>query len=215
MQQQQTHNEEVKEQISTLKEQIHSNHTACTENHRALHEHCTQLEKENKMLKTQIQHGQQRDSEYDLVVTGIPEEDGENLHEILASIATLLQVDLLEQDIGQINRIRSTNPTSNQPRFTYVSLESRAKRNLLLTKAKEIAELTATQIHPHFPATRIHINEWQSTSLNSLYRKAKEAARRLNYKFTWFSYGKIRVRRDENSNTIIINDEEDIAKIIP
>lgn len=214
MLQQQAENAVVNEKVAALSEEVRSHHVRCTTSDRALLDHCQHLEAENKTLKTQLQHREQRDSQYDLVITGVPEVESENLYDLLLSVANLLQVELSELDIGQVNRIRSTNPTTDQPRFIYASLESRAKRNQLLTKAKETTNLTARQIRPTFPATLVRINEWQTPSLNSLYRKAKETAHRLGYKFTWFSHGKIRVRRDGDSAPIVINNEEDLTKII-
>lgn len=215
IQQQEALNSVVNEDVRALSGVMHSNHEVCVATHQALKDHCQKLESENKVLKSQQQLGQQRDAEHDLVITGIPEDDAEDLREIIITAAAIMQVHLGELDIVHAHRIKSTNPNTNQPRFIYVSLESRAKRNLLFAKAKEAPELLASQIRPAFPATRFHVNEWQSASVNSLFRKAKEAARGNNYKYTWFSHGKIRVRRNSEPGTatIIINDEADLAKI--
>lgn len=217
MQLQETQNTAVNERVATLADAMHSHHDACAMANQALQDRCQHLEAENKSLKSQMQQGQQRDAQFDLVITGIPEDDSEDLNEIIKTTAAILQVHLGELDIAQANRIKSTNPNANQPRFIYVSLESRVKRNLLFANAKVAPELLASQIQPAFPATRVYINEWQPAFINSLYRKAKEAARRCNYKYTWFSHGKIRVRRngDQESAPIVINDEEDLAKIVP
>lgn len=217
MQHQEAQNAAVNQDVAALSGAMHSHNDVCAASNQALQERCHHLENENKALKSQMQLLQQRDAEYDLVVTGIPEDDSEDLHQIISAAAAILQVQLGELDIAHAHRIKSTNPTTNQPRFIYISLESRVKRNLLLNNAKAAPELLASQIRPTFPATRFYINEWQPASINSLYRKAKEAARRCNYNYVWYSHGKIRVRRnnDHDSVPIVIEDEKDLDKIIP
>lgn len=225
MQKQDAENKSVNERLAALSEESHAHHAECaasTQVVQELKELCLNLQNDNIVLKNeikdlrlQVQQTSQRDAQHDLVITGFPEEEGQNLKEVLIDIATYLEVNLTEMDIAQINRIKSTNPTTNQPRFIYVSLESTVKRNLLLSNFKEAQEPTASQVRPNLAASRFFINEWQSLAINSLYRKAKTAAARCSYKYAWYRSGKIRVRRNSDSDTILINCEEDLAKIVP
>lgn len=224
MQKQEAQNTSLIKRLATLTEEAQSHHEEYVAANLALQKYCHSLETENKELKSaihqlssQVQHAIQRDAEHDLLIAGIPEKDSENLEEVLLATASHLNVDLTGDDIAQINRIRSTNPASNQPRFIHVSLDSTAKRNRLITNFKEAQELVASQIRTSFPASPIYIYEWLPASTHSLYIKAKEAAHRLNYKYTWCKHGKIRVRRNSIRDTdiITINCEADLAKIVP
>lgn len=224
MQKQEALNTSLIKRLATPTEESHSHHDECAAANLALQKYCHSLESENKELKSalqqlssQVQHAIHRDAEHDLLIKGIPEKDSENLEEVLLATASFLNVDLTGDDIAQINRIRSTNPASQQPRSIHVSLGSSAKRNRLITNFKKAQELVASQIRPTFPASPIYINEWLPASTHSLYIKAKEAAHRLKYQYTWYKHGKIRIRRNSNRDTgiITINCEADLAKIVP
>lgn len=59
----------------------------------------------------------------------------------------------------------------------------------------------------------IYINEFLNSDTYKLLLKTKTRIKELNYKFVWTCYGIIYVRKDENSEKIIVNTDSYLDRL--
>ncbi|KAK0071829.1 hypothetical protein PV326_000772, partial [Microctonus aethiopoides] len=61
----------------------------------------------------------------------------------------------------------------------------------------------------------IRVNEFLTNEVHSLYLKVKQRVHLSKWKYVWIRDGKIYVRKDDNSEKIMIVIEDDLARITP
>ena len=90
---------------------------------------------------------------------------------------------------------------------------NRTIRNNLYSRRKEtdktdFSKFTVTETR------RLFINENLTQLRKKLFWKAKQRVKDADFRFIWTNNGNIYVRKSESSNSIPIQNEQDIAKIL-
>lgn len=113
---------------------------------------------------------------------------------------------------GQINvenayRVRSK--MSGKPGKIVAVLKSiKEKLNLMqLVKSKR---LSTTDINENWKKEGIYVNYSLTLTYKNLFFKSKLLAKEKNYKFVWFKNSKLFVRKINDTNSILIDDENSL-----
>lgn len=177
-----------------------------------------ELRAEVSDLRRQLDTREQRLFLKDIEISGITEQNGENLSHILANVTGKLGVDLDPRDIDDIKRIGvrgyGGNSGAERPRPVIVTFTRRAPRDQLLRAARVRRGLTTDMIQVPGNPRRIYLNEHLTKSNRVLYSKARAAGTQLKFKFVWTSNGKIFMRRTETSSVLSISSEAVIDKLL-
>lgn len=139
-------------------------------------------------------------------IHGINEHLGEDCAMLVQKIAEEIEMDISKSDVDIAHRVKRRN--SALPHPVIVQFKTRQKRDLFL-KVKSFVI-----VNQNIPCTnigkRVFINENLTSYNKHLLHLAKEKAKELNYRFTWFKNGKIRMRLAEQSTPIVISRKEDL-----
>lgn len=176
----------------------------------------SELKRENNLKNTEI--AQLKDSLVSLdqyirnrnvEVTGVVEEENEDLKSVIVSIAKEVCVEICPSEIDVIHRVPSAN--KNLPKPIVVQFTNRQKRDAFLAKRQLIitnAKISGTKL-----AQKVYINEHLSPYFKLLLKQTKVRARDAKYKYVWFRNGKILVRKDDGAPAERITSEQDFATV--
>lgn len=214
---------EVKQQNVEIKNQMLSisDHLAQT-----LKEHSTALENaqtEIITLKSTIGSLQQKlavreqDSLINsLEITGLPEQENENLLQIVMVSSKKVGVDLAEADVDDVIRVgpkirkaASNNSHQKTPRPIVVKLLRKQKRDELIKAAKARRNITTENITGGQP-TPIFFNERLTKENRLLFRQARLRTSEHGFRYCWIRNGSIYVRKSDGKPAIRISRMSDL-----
>ena len=152
-----------------------------------------------------------------LEIIGVPVTEKEDTAEIVLEVAKALDLPISRSDISIAHRL-PTKPSRNenqlpQPPAIIARFVNRTIRNNLYSRRKEtdktdFSKFTVTETR------RLFINENLTQLRKKLFWKAKQRVKDADFRFIWTNNGNIYVRKSESSNSIPIQNEQDIAKIL-
>lgn len=151
------------------------------------------------------QYGRNRNIE----IHNVPEKNGENLEEITQKISEKLGIKITEEEIEVAHRIPTKN--THKPKPIIVQFRSRKIRDKIVADRKKT--ITQREVVVNGTSDRVFINENLSPYFKDLLWKAKNRAKELQYRFVWFSRGKVLMRKEEGKNVFEVKTEEDLAKL--
>lgn len=179
-------------------------------------------------LKSQLNERDQELLLNDVVISGVPETRGENVVHIVNLIAQKLGTPIDERDIVVAERVGPLNPNRIEgdsaparPRSIVVRLTRRAARTHLLSAARVRRNLSTTDIGAgggsgggaQVPPRKVYINERLMRSNAKLFHSAREAGKRLQFKYVWTKEGRIFVKKEDGSHVQRVRSDKDIDKI--
>lgn len=168
-----------------------------------------QIKEDLKQAQTEIADLQQYSRRTNLEITNLPESENENVTEVLTSVFSCLDINLIDQ-VSTAHRI----PTSrkDKPKPIIVQFVNKQQRDTCL-KAARAKKINASQVSDRFKKEPVYFNEHLIPKVKEVFyhcRKFKEAN---NYKFAWVKDGKIFIRENENSKVIRIVNTDDLLKL--
>jgi len=183
-------NKELREELKTArKKQVASDNTI-----KDLEERLNELDQYGRRVNLEI-HG-----------VPVSDEGEENTENVIKELAKEIGVCYVPQDVHKVHRLQKKKD-SNPPAII-VQFHSSCKRDEWLIAGKK-ARLTSRKT-----GKKIFFNENLTRVYRSLHWETKERCKTYNYKFVWFSRGKLKAKRDENDrNVIVIRNRDDINKI--
>ncbi|XP_022831319.1 uncharacterized protein LOC111359858 [Spodoptera litura] len=157
----------------------------------------------------------------DVEVSNLPETKSENPVHIVKAIGRKLGVNFEDCDIvsaeriggRQLNVTSSAGPTESRPRPLVVRLARRDLRDKLLTGARVRRGATTDDLDMPGPAQRFFVNERLTKVNRQLFRRARDAASLLKWRFVWTKQGRIFARREPGDKAQRIRTEEDFSRI--
>ncbi|KAJ2937522.1 hypothetical protein O0L34_g18667 [Tuta absoluta] len=178
-------------------------------------EEIRQLHEEISVLHSEIAHRDRMQLMNNIEISGVTENSGENLHQIVAVLATKLGVSLDPRDVDYVARAgRHHSPVEGEqpprPRPVIVRFVRRAPRDELLRAAKTRRNLSTDMLEVSGDRRPVYVNEHLSKSDRQLYGKTRSIARELNFKFVWKKNGRIFVKKNEHGYTSLIKSENDL-----
>ncbi|KAL0840778.1 hypothetical protein ABMA28_015961 [Loxostege sticticalis] len=148
-----------------------------------------------------------------------PNETNETLINYVCTLASKIDINMTSSDIGDIYRLKSNKPGKNnssivvETRATLLKQEFIKKSKLFNIKNKE--KLRAK--HLGFKTneeTPIYVSEHLTIKGSRLFFLARDLAKTKNYKFCWTSFGRVYVRKSEDSRIIAITNEAQIQNLM-
>lgn len=155
-------------------------------------------------------------------IKGVPKKESEtkqDLIEMVVSLSETVNFKINKTDIKDIYRIRGKKPEhKNTPIVVETSsvllktdFLKMAKTFNIRNKTKLCAKHLGMKSHADTP---IFLSENLTPKASRLHYLARDLAKSKGYKFVWTSYGKIYVRKNEQSPIIMIKTEQQVHKLL-
>ncbi|XP_063837219.1 uncharacterized protein LOC135086420 [Ostrinia nubilalis] len=157
----------------------------------------------------------------DLEISCVPEVKGESLSHVIMTLASKLGVGLGQQDIVSVDRVgrvleAAAEPAApRRPRHIVVRLSRRAVRDQLLQAARVRRGATTEGLGLPEPSRRFYVNE-RLTKLNrALFRRTRDLANQLNWRYVWTRDGRIYARQypTRDSPRLRVRSESDLVRV--
>lgn len=221
--------------MPTLKEMqvtnvnIESSISFLTEQNKELKEKIDKLEKQTKddkehilLLESKIEDLQRINYKASIEIKNVPKKINETKEDLINMTSTLAKninckIDTINiRDIYRVKQKRNSQ-IMNTP--IVVEMNSTLLKTEILHKCKKFNIKNKEKIrakHLRFNTdeeTPVYVSEQLTTRASRLYFLARELARSNNYRFCWTSFGKVFMRRDDNSPIITIRSEAHIHNL--
>ncbi|XP_072937848.1 uncharacterized protein [Epargyreus clarus] len=196
-------NEELKKKIELLETQNKKDKDYIT----LLEEKVEELQRENRKASIEIKN-----------VPKIHNESKEDLIKLFLTLCNNIGCDIEKKDIRDIYRVHRKNDTNKTHLITEISSTmlkteflKQAKNYNIKYKEKLCAKHLGITKNEYEP---IYVSEQLTAKGARLYFLARDLAKSQDYKFCWTSYGKICVRKNENSPIIVIKNESHVNSLL-
>lgn len=173
------------------------------------------LKKDNAALRegldaarSEIIDLKQYSRQQNLEIKGLPLKKDEDLTNSIILFAEKFAVPLSPDELDVVHRVPSKDKTKPN---VVVKCRSRSTRNRILQVVKK-KKITPADFGFEGDGI-IYVNEHLCPENKVLLGKAISKKREKNWKFVWFSNGKVLARKAENSNVIHIRCENDVSLI--
>lgn len=154
-------------------------------------------------------------------ITGVPEQENENLIHLIMLSAKKIGVDLAEGEVDSVSRAgpvrvnKASKHSVHTPRPIVVKLLRRSKRDAIIKAARLRKNVTSDDVVAG-TSNKLFFNERLTKERRHLFRDARTRAKQYKFQYCWVRNGAIFVRRADQKPAILIRDSEDLdAKVGP
>ena len=187
---------------------------------RTLKTNSTKIEKKAETEAIKLDGIDQYSRRQNLEFHGVPQTNNENVINIVVKIGKVLGVDINQNDISTAHRLpqkphsnrRSESDEPPPPPGIIARFINRDLRNFIYSK-RAVAKNIASKDFPVAGMQRLYVNENLTQSRKRLLWQTKQAARTRDYSYIWTQNGKIYVRKNENSDSVLINNESELRNL--
>lgn len=148
-----------------------------------------------------------------------PSENRDDLIKMVTCLAKNVSLELCERDIKDVFRIKQRNDREkNSP--IILELGSTILKSDLLKKVKEFNTKTKNKLqakhlgHKTSEDTPVYIAEQLTAKGARLYFLSRNLAKTKQYKYCWTAFGKVYVRKDDQSRIIHIQSEAQVHQLL-
>lgn len=168
-------------------------------------------------------------------ITGMPYAKGENLMSILHNMTVKVGINLAEDDVDYIQRVRTYAPANEKPGGVSGSLvhagdagtrsaagrppniivrfTRRRRKDELLAAVRARRGLTTADLGFNGSSRNVFFNDHLTPQNKLILKRARELKIKCDYNFLWVRDCRIFVRKDERSKSIRISGDDDLKKI--
>lgn len=150
----------------------------------------------------------------------VPENKSENLITTVLQLAKVINCDIQDSDILHCTRIAKKNTQSSRPRSVLIKLSSpRQRDNFLAATIKFNRSNSQDKLntsHLGIAAEKpqpIYVSEHLSSENKAIHAATRIRCKELSYKFVWTRNGKIFVKKNETSQSIVISSIDKIKSL--
>lgn len=189
-------------------------------------ERISKLESENSALRNKscetefkIAQMEQQARDCNLEIQCVPEHRSENLQALILQLAKVMNFDLGSSDIVNFHRVAKMNSESKRPRNIVVKLSSPIKRDNFLAAVKIYNKnhgndkLNTSHLGLAGNKQQIYISEHLSPNNKRLHAATRLAAQEKKYKYVWVRGGRIFVRRNDESPSVLIKSVDTLKSL--
>lgn len=163
-------------------------------------------------LQLRIDSLEQQARQTNIEICNVPERRNENLINIIDAIGTAVRLPLSKGDIVSIHRVPHAQ-ASDRPKNIIAKFSTRIQRDNILAAYRKIKTLKSDQLGINGTPSTIYLNEHLTLQKKMLFRKTRNAARELRYKYVWIKNSTILVRKEDDSPALAIRGEDDLIKL--
>lgn len=169
-----------------------------------------ELREANKELRYKVNELEQYSKNYNIVLQGVPEVQGENLYHVITDIARSLGCNINPDSIELCHRLRKRKQTAgNQPPEIVAKFFARQIKERILEGRKNKRVLYAHEVGFQNSENKLYVNEHLTSTNKNLFWLARQT-KSAGFKYAWTKSGKIFIRKDENSPVLRILAASDI-----
>lgn len=208
------------ELIHTQVEALHKENSETKAEIGVLQERNKDLQSTVNELESRINTLEQNARTTNLEIQCIPENKNENVQSIILQLGSVIKCDIQSENISHCTRVAKINRNSNRPRSIVVQFNSKKIRDQFLASAINFNKnkivnnkLNTSHLALKGPSSPIYIVEHLSPSNKALHAAARAVAKEKGYKYVWVRNGRIYVRKSDDSDFIIISDNNSLTKL--
>lgn len=162
-------------------------------------------------LQTQVFNSEQRSRLNNVEIKGVPQKKDENLFQIVEKISMKVGYNLPKTQINYISRIPTYN---SKEKSIIVSFINRYVKEEFIASARKMKIIKAEDLGFQDSSGKIFVNDHLTAESKLLLNKTRQICKEKNYSYVWVKFGKIHVRKNETSNSFIVNKISDLNKIV-
>lgn len=189
---------------------------------RTLEADCVKVQTDINALSGRLAGIETMSRSYNVEIQAVPESKAENLFTLLRNLCNTVGMALEDSQVVACRRIAKMDTKSDRPRNILVTLSSPRLRDTLLSMTRRYNKLkskTPTDMlnSSHLGLernSRVYVCEHLSPQCKQLYSETRRIAKDKKYTFVWVKFGRIFVRKDENSSPIHIKSHEHLNKLV-
>lgn len=203
--------DKIEEQNNTIISDIKNLKT----NFKRLAESNQELKDELDKVNLEVNNLKQCFLSSDVVITGIPYNQGEVLQDIVKAVCIKYKVDLNTTDYKSIYRLRKRNSTLPYSPIC-IELYSRTLKGALMSQQKTLGPVLLHMIDSTLDKKdkrKIYFKDRLTPFNNELLVEAKKFCAENQYKYVWFQNCDILVKKSETSKTIKIVIKSDLLNL--
>lgn len=202
------------EEISNKMVTIEDERVKYVQENQLLKKTIEKLDDKVRQLETQSNDVRQYTRRDCVEIHGIPPTRDEDTNSIVREIGDLMEVYLDEKDISISHRLplgKKYKGKLSTPAII-VKFVRRDIKDKFYKARKQLKECTTTDLG-HEVSNRIFINESLTEENRRVFNECLKFKKEQQFTFIWTSNGKTYIRKNKDSNAIIINCKEDLLKI--
>lgn len=222
--------EPIKSEIRDLKEsfnfhttefdRLQSEHVELTNNYKNVKKENDILNKTVGDLSQRLNYLEQQARSNNLEIQCLPENKQENLFTVVKQLGSVVGCEIKDSDIMNCTRTAKLQTSNDRPRSVVVQLVSPKIRDLLLAsvikynKRTPETKLSTADLGLAGSKSPVYVVEHLSPAHKALHAATRLRAKEKGYKFVWIRNGRIFVRKNIDSDHILIKNLEAINKIV-
>lgn len=222
--------EPIKSEMRELKESFNFHTTEFDRfqsEHNELANNSKNLEEENKKLKKtvsdlsqRLNYLEQQARANNIEIQCLPENKQENLFTVVRQLGSVVGCGIKDSDVMNCTRIAKLQTTNARPRSIVVQLASPKIRDQLLAsvinynKRNPERKLCSADLGLAGNKTPVYVVEHLSPAHRALHAATRLRAKEKGYKFVWVRNGRIFVRKNVDSEHMLIKNLETVNKIV-
>lgn len=205
----------VSEEQSTLKSRLDAKNQTITE----LETRNAQLQSDINKLNSRLSSMEKISRSNNIELQAVPESRNENVVLLFKKLCDTINLKIDDSSILGCRRVARMDTKSNRPRNILISLSSPRLRDTILSyvgrfnKAHSREPLSSVHLGIAGETRRIYVTEHLSPEQKLLYAQTRKVARDKNYKYVWVKYGRIFVRKNDESGPVLIKDHGTFEKL--
>ncbi|EDO43021.1 predicted protein [Nematostella vectensis] len=160
-----------------------------------------------------------------LEIKGVPVTPTENTNDVVKKVGELMEVEILEEDISTSHRLPAPRPNSNQrpakpgvhvntPTVSIiVKFARRDVRDRFYAGRKHLRDKSVRDIGLTRSDNKIYISESLSPGNRELFKAALSTRHDLKFKYIWTQNGKVFLRKNNDSQAVLISKSQDLLHL--
>ncbi|KAL4713376.1 hypothetical protein ACJJTC_016844 [Scirpophaga incertulas] len=164
-------------------------------------------------LQSRIDSLEQQARQTNVEICNVPERKSENLVGIVEAIGTAIRFPISKGDLVSVHRVPHAHQASDKPKNIIVKFSTRIQRDNILASYRNIKSLRSDQLGIQGTPSTIYLNEHLTLQKKQLFRKTRETAKELHYKYVWIRNSTILIRENDDSPALAIRGDNDLSRL--
>ncbi|KAG7300501.1 hypothetical protein JYU34_016132 [Plutella xylostella] len=149
----------------------------------------------------------------------VPESKSENLFSMLKNLCSSLEVPIADSDIRSCRRVAKMDSASRRPRNVLATFNTPRLRDSIISatlrfnKSHSKEKLNTSHLGLAGESKRVYVTEHLAPETKQLHAAARKFAKDKNFKFVWVRYGRVYLRKDENTKGIHLKNLDSLNNV--